>query len=290
MLIILENFKKNNKMSTYLIPNTAVEAKIIEPRSGYASIFLGYGTTENDSMMASVNAGTSNFGSVFAVGLGGINGSFARKLTSTGQDCTKYQTIHQSIFDSAGDNVSGFQNKFGDGSPIIFSLMLKPDPVFNLPKYDGIVFIDIFESSQLPNQNARNYAMVYLVPPNSSNYKDNDSFLKAVEASNVNILMALSMYNETYASAGNELGLKEIQTLRMCLFSGGIYRGNSITIPEVAKHNLRGLELGVNKFCSNANKIQLVEFENSHEHGAVEKQKVFQSIVDKLSTSEEVEP
>ena len=261
-------------MSTLYIPQTDVRAEVIDPPSGsdFVSLFLKQHETGNGKYTASVNAGTSNTGSVFAVGLGGINGAFASSLSSAGQDTSQYQGIHQHLYDTA-TALSAYKADFDSNAPVRFSLMLKPDPSHGLPGYDGIVFIDVFKTDEVPNQNALNSAMIYVVPPASSNYSDENAFLTAIEASCQTISDAVGSYNGTYAVPGNSYKLDPIGNIRMCLFSGGIYRG-SASVSDVALHNLKGLEKGLSKTSTG---IDCVGFENSE--GA------FDSIKDKLADS-----
>ena len=270
-------------MSTYYIPNTQVEAQVIDPPSGsdHVPLFLGYGDKADGKFLGSVNAGTSNSGSVFKVGLGGINGGFKAALLKAGQKTDEYQQIHQDLYDAAGKAQTSYKSEFTANNPVRFSLMLKPDPSYNLPYYDGIVFIDAFNMTQLPHQNFLNQSMIYLVPPDYSNYADDASFLVAIEASCITIVKALDMYNTSYAYSGNASGLDTIENIRMCLFSGGIYRG-AATQDKVALHNLAGLEKGLAGTAGNSTTVSKVTFENSFDPGT--NQNVFRVIQGKLST------
>lgn len=249
-------------MAASYIPGTNVQAEILSPATpgGFVSLFLAKGETGNHT--GSVNAGTSNPGSVFAVGLGGINGAFASSLGKAGQNTNAYQAIHNNLYIKAGTGLTASQNKFGPNDPVCFSLIQKPAASFNLPQYDGIVFIDVFNNTQLPNGNPLNTAMIYLVPPNNNgNYPDNAAFLAAVKATNITLVEALAAYNTTFAAPGNASGLQQISTVRMCLFSSGIYKGNE-TADNVAAANLAGLEAGL---TANVNSgITLVQFEFSN--------------------------
>jgi hypothetical protein len=270
---------------TYYIPGTKTEANVIDPNpmNSFVSLFLKNNETGNNKNSGSVNAGTSNVGEVFAVGLGGINGAFAKSLQGAGQHTDAYQQIHQNVYDSlSGTQLSGFNSTFAANDPIIFSMIQKPDPSFNLPQYDGIVFIDIFNPAQFPNQNLLNYSMIYVVPPNRSNYATDNDFMKAIEVSCVTIIQALSLYNTKHAVAGNPSGLKPVNNIRMCLFSGGIYRGGA-SQNDVANHNLVGLVNGLTSSEGKLSDVTLVDFENSYDNST--RQNVFESIKSKLSTT-----
>ena len=251
-------------MSNTFIPNTGVKAQILTPStpSGFVSLFLENGERGSRNNLASLNAGTSNIGSVFAVGLSGINGAFSKTLSKAGQNTALYQTIHQKLYSDSGTALEFSQSNFTNTDPVRFSLIQKPAPSFQLPNYDGIVFLDVFQSNQIPHSNTFNAAMLYLVPPNNygTNYPNNQSFLNAVQASSQTIIKAMCIYNSQYATPGNLLGLSPIPTIRMCLFSGNIYKGNA-TVADVAQYNLKGLELGFNDPQNINHGITLVEFE-----------------------------
>ena len=271
-------------MSTKYIPNTSVEAEIMDPTpiTGYANLYLEAGENGNGLYVGSINAGTSNIGSVFAVGLGGINGAFYSLLHKhTGQDTDRYKTIHNDIYQNAGMALSGFQDNFGPNDPVIFSMMLKPPVSYGMSHVDGVVFVDVFNPNQLPHGNSLNYAMVYVVPPLASNYNNQQDFLAHVEKTNLVIVSAINLYNSKYAFQGNPRGLEPIKDIYMCLFSGGYYRG-SATVDQVAMHNLRGLE---SAFSSAPTEITKVYFENSYDKNVLPNQNVFRALKDMLADS-----
>jgi len=144
--------------------------------------------------------------------------------------------------------------------------MKKPDPSFNLPAHDGIVFIDVFNPNQRPHGNPLNYGMIYVVPPNNSgsNYPNDSAFLEAIKATCITIVEALNDFNNLHAAPGNPAGLQPMNNVRMCLFSGGVYAGG--TPPsDVARYNLEGLESGI--AAGSGNTIALIEFEYDMVHG-----------------------
>ncbi|ARV05292.1 hypothetical protein BTO04_00660 [Polaribacter sp. SA4-10] len=271
-------------MNNTYIPNTNVKAKVLDPNpmNRYVSLFLKNNETDNGKNSGSVNAGTSNTGYLFSVGLGGINRAFKKSLKNAGQNTNTYQKIHQSLYDElSGSNLSAYNSKFSSADPVQFSIIRKPDPKIKLQGDDGIVFIDIFNPKEFPNGNPLNYSMIYVVPPNRENYTDNKTFLNAVEASCVNMIEALHLYNSEHAKPGNSSGLETIENIRMCLFSGGLYRGNTPQ-NDVARHNLLGIEGGLSNIGGKKSSIELVIFENSYDKDTM--QNVFQSIKSKLST------
>jgi hypothetical protein len=273
-------------MTSYYIPNTNVKANIIDPNpsDSNVSLFLQNKETDNGKYLGSVNAGTSNSGFLFSVGLGGINGAFESSLSKVAQETTSYQKIHKNLYDKlVGSDLSAYNSTFNVIDPLQFSLIQKPNPNFKLFECDGITFIDIFNSKQFPNGNQFNYCMIYLVPPDRNNYSNDNNFLKAVEACNITMIEALSLYNSKHATPDNSLGLKVINNIRMCLFSGGIYSGNTPQ-NDIAYHNLLGLEKGLSSLNGKMSSIELVNFENSYDSKT--QKNVFQSIISKFSIKE----
>ena len=249
-------------MSTYTIPKTSVEATILplDPVTGFAALFLSGHETGNGKYMASVNAGTSNSGSVFKVGVGGINLGFKTALSHAGQATDLYMSIHQGLYDSlTGTDLSTARTDFTDTDPVILSLIQKPDPTAGLPQYDGIVFIDVFNPKQYPKGNKLNYAMVYVVPPDASNYSDGPSFMHAIKTTSETIIKALNAYNTQYADGSEYM---KIEDIRMCLYSGEIYRG-PYPKTDVAENNIAGLSSGIQalKASGGSEEFALVEFE-----------------------------
>jgi hypothetical protein len=261
-------------MSTYYIPGSNIKASILEPSTptGHAHLYLASGDTQKGRVLGSVNAGTSNPGKVFAVGLGGINGGFKIALKDAGQNTKGYQPMHNDLYQATRQGF-GATGQYQDSSyPALFSCIMKPDPNFNLFEYDGIVFVDVFTKLTYPNQNDNNYAMIYVMPPNFSHYNTQQDFLDAVVKTNITLIKCVTDYNQ-YITQGHPgtNGLQAINTIRMCLFSGGWYRG-SATVDEVAIANLKGLERGIQNNPTASQSIECIEFENSYSadagHGA----------------------
>jgi hypothetical protein len=250
---------------------------------GHADIYLSATDVQPKTVLGSVNAGTSNAGSVFAVGLGGINGGFKKALEDAGQNAKAYKPMHQDLYNATSQGF-GTTGQYQDPSyPALFSCILKPDPKFHLFEYDGIVFVDVFTKKTYPNQNESNYAMIYVIPPNFDNYHGQQDFLDAVSTTNETLIKCVVEYNKYIVQGHPETSdLKPINTIRMCLFSGGWYRG-SATVDEVANANLKGLELGIQNNPMASQFIELIEFENSYSadagHGA------FTAIESNLATS-----
>lgn len=269
-------------MTTYYIPNSKVKAQIInpDPKDSYVSLFGSGASYGNENNSSSVNAGTSDKGAVFAVGLGGINGAFATALTQAGQDTSLYQKFHQSLYDRVrGGKLTASLSTFKVTDPIQFLMVQKPAPQHHLPKFDGVVFIDVFNAYQLPNDNLRNASMIYVVPPNRINYPTDAAFYQAINVASMTIIEAVNGYNSKHAVSGNSMNLKPINNIRMCLFSGGIYRENA-SQEKVAFSNLLGLERGLIVVDEDPNILASVSFENSYDKNT--HKNVFESIRGKL--------
>lgn len=267
-------------MTTYYIPNSKVKAQIIDPdpKDGYVSLFQLCLPSNNEENSSSVNAGTSDNGAVFAVGLGGINGAFATALTQAGQDTSLYQKFHQSLYDMVrGGKLTASVSTFKATDPLQFLMVQKPAPQHHLPKFDGVVFIDVFNTHQLPHDNPHNASMIYVVPPNRINYPTDAAFYQAINVSSMTIIEAVNGYNSKHAVFGNSLNLEPINNIRMCLFSGSIYRGNA-SQEKVAFSNLLGLERGL--IGVGQNSLAEVSFENSYDKNT--HKNVFESIRSKL--------
>ena len=229
----------------------------------FSPIFLDSST--NSKVMGTVNAGNSDSNGLW-VGGGGINGQFEKELNPTqASKINRYRILHQDLFGKAGN---GGQTSFGASDlnastdPVQFMMVkLRPDDPAWTGDYDGTVFVDVFNSGEVPAGNAKNYAMIYIAPPNGSRMDatgnpaySKAAFLQAVKLTAKNILDALTHYNAQYAGSN---GLEKIEVLRICAFSGGIYRHPSATEVEVVQKIYEGLQ-AVLVFTG----VKEVQFEN----------------------------
>lgn len=269
-------------MSTTYIPNTNVRALVLDPKPGKDFVPLYENNAASSQVLLSVNAGTSNTGCEFAVGLGGINGSFATALHNAGQDETLYQNLHKNLYLKSGITDSAFEDSFRPADPVQFLLVQKPKTSSLQPKpgitpfYDGTAFVDIFRDKEFPNGMPVNYGMLYLMPPKRSNYSNDADFLTAVEVASETIVAAVESYNAMIVNDG--LKLNKIEVIRMCLFSGAIYAGG-VAQDKIALSNLSGLEKGWSGINPT---VAAVEFENSFDRSS--NQNVFRAIISHLTT------
>uniref|UniRef100_A0A7S4W0W3 Uncharacterized protein n=1 Tax=Alexandrium monilatum TaxID=311494 RepID=A0A7S4W0W3_9DINO len=122
----------------------------------------------------------------------------------------------------------------------------------------GAVFIDVYAPAHRPLCE-RNVALIYVEGPNGNvgaggtglfgvarpAIGDSDDFLKAVEDTASNTMLAVREYNglAEVGRAGPE-ALPRIEVLQFCLVSGGPYRHPEVSKLDVAKAIVRGLIAG----------------------------------------------
>lgn len=252
--------------SNYTFPGTSVQAEIIQPSTpttdlvpSYVPLFLKPGQVSTGTV-ASINAGTSNYNQEFEVGLGGINGAFNKVLVShANQDTGRYKKIHQELFDSAQSNGSFFSTQYTLSDPVSFAYLTRPLTNDIFQTIDGTVIMDVFNSTQRPYGIAENYMMIYVLPPMGRRYQSLHDFKSAVEKTAVIIIDAIQHYNSELALQHQ---LHKIDELRMCLYSGSIYRHHQATVDDVAVSNFNGLSKQLKKF-GDSNTLKKVLFENS---------------------------
>lgn len=163
------------------------------------------------STFASLNAGDEGF----MVGGATMNLQFAKDLQAFGgQQPKAYRGLHARLFAEAAE-----------GRLVTASgAVLAEDPnlsaahvrVLQSGKKVGVVFIDVFKDSCRPHH-AKNVAMVYTVGPQRSDFPSDEAFLDEVQAMATNVSATCCEYN---ASAPDPL-----ETLRVCLVSGGAFAG-----------------------------------------------------------------
>lgn len=163
------------------------------------------------STFASLNAGDEGF----MVGGATMNLQFAKDLqTFGGQQPKAYRGLHTRLF---ADAVEGRLVTASDA-------VLEEDPnlcaayvrVIQSGKKVGVVFIDVFKDLCRPHH-TKNVAMVYTVGPQRSYFPSDEAFLAEVQAMAANVSATCCEYN---ASAPDPL-----ETLRVCLVSGGAFAG-----------------------------------------------------------------
>lgn len=118
---------------------------------------------------------------------------------------------------------------------------------------NGSVFIDVFEARVRPLHD-KNVAMLYVVGPKGKGCRgpkgkdsgpllDKKQFVTVVEGLGLRALEAVAKYNCDWAasSMADHVSLPNIEEIRWCLVSGGVYRHPDVSKVEVAKATLDGM-------------------------------------------------
>ncbi len=214
--------------------------------------------------MGSVNAGTSYSGSLFEVGQEGMTGAFYGILSAQQGFVGRhpYQKVHKYLHRIAGEKQTAIMDTTEPDSPEKFAMVNKPDPSSACIDFDGIVFIDVFKNDLHPYQVESNYAMIYVVPPMGDLYSTPTDFLHAVEATAENIVRTVMLYNQQYtgAKSPNSLHLEKINTIRVCLFSGGYFNTWHLSHDQLATYIYQGI---ASELHSKNTSIQCIQFENN---------------------------
>jgi hypothetical protein len=88
----------------------------------------------------------------------------------------------------------------------------------NPNSYEGVCFVDVFDPTLCPKNNTKNAAMLYLAPPDGTNYPKEADFLAAIKAAATHVIKSMAGYNALAAQDG----LPAIEVLRSWLFSSNI--------------------------------------------------------------------
>jgi len=198
---------------------------------GDVPIFLS--ATDQPGRFASVNAGNS---SGLYVGGGGLNAGFAAKI----QNPSSYQALQTSLVQSApaaGRAIS----TYAPPQPLSFALVQRPAPGPAFRNYEGTVFVDVFQPGTTPAGNPDNYAMIYVCPPDGTNYAGSADFLTAVEATAGNLINTVRYFNTQVVPGPVGTGLGAIRIIRVYLFSSSIYRQANTTVEQVAQAVCSGM-------------------------------------------------
>src|SRR5206468_483332 len=70
------------------------------------------------------------------------------------------------------------------------------------PSTEGICFVDVFDPKLCPAGDAKNAAMLYMIPPNGIDYSQKADFLAAVQFTAGNMIETISAYNAIAAKQG----------------------------------------------------------------------------------------
>lgn len=275
-------------MALSKFPGSQVAAELLNPEHArVCEIFYESQTVNTTTTMGSVNAGTSYSGSLFEVGQEGMIGAFYGILSAQQSFVGRhpYQKVHKYLHRIVGENESATLDTPEPDSPVQFALIQKPAADSACVDYDGIVFIDVFKDHLRPYEVDANYAMIYVVPPMGDLYSTPNDFLNAIEATAENIIRAVMNYNKNHtgAKSPNGLELKAINTVRVCLFSGGYFNTFHVSHNQIANYIFHGLASGLH---SRDTSIRLIQFENNYYEATENEMKVdkqdFSSIVELL--------
>lgn len=197
--------------------------------------------------VCSVNAGNGKL----TVGGGGINAQFASLLSGAGHDLQAYTTLFSQLLQEAV--LANDENPKVFVATTLETQLSHPDLNFalcRLPKNksvfkgtnEGIVFVCTFKE-KFPHGNSNNFGFLYVVGPDGSNYDSIDGFLDSVHQVGENLVTALCDYNGM-AKRESSKKMTRIQTCRICLISGGIFKHSGVSKLDVAKSLLNGIAEG----------------------------------------------
>eukprot|EP01056_Protomagalhaensia_sp_Gyna25_P001455 Protomagalhaensia_sp_Gyna_25__1454@NODE_1737_length_1575_cov_24_162109_g1336_i1_p1_GENE_NODE_1737_length_1575_cov_24_162109_g1336_i1NODE_1737_length_1575_cov_24_162109_g1336_i1_p1_ORF_typecomplete_len333_score18_68_NODE_1737_length_1575_cov_24_162109_g1336_i14701468 len=139
-----------------------------------------------------------------------------------------------------------------DGSQSLRRICVRLVPELSYDRPAGTVLIDVFGPRAAPNPNAM--AMVYLVGPDGRQpvYDANPKkFLRAVELTAANFVLALNEYNRAYRT-------NPIQSVRLCLFSAGRFKHPGVTVQELSQRILQTILK--KRVCGVTPEIHCVDF------------------------------
>ena len=255
-----------DQMTLNKFPGTQVNAELLEPtHSQFCEIFYEEKPLFSDTVMGSVNAGTSYSGSLFEVGQEGMTGAFYGILSAQQNFIGRhpYQKIHKHLYRIAGENEVAVMDSFEPDLPVQFAMVQKPAESSACVDYDGVVFINVFKDDLRPYQIDANYAMIYVVPPMGDLYSTPNDFLHAIEATAENIIKAVMTYNKQYSGTNSPGGLilKPINTIRVCLFSGGYFNTYQLSHDQIATYIYHGI---ASELHSRDTSITSIQFENNY--------------------------
>ena len=253
-------------MALTKFPGTQVTAELLNPaHARFAEIFYEQAPEDDSITMGSVNAGTSYSGSLFEVGQEGMTGAFYGILSAQQGFIGRhpYQKVHKYLHRISADSTTAVMDSPEPDSPVQFAMIHKPAANSSCIDFDGIVFIDVFKSDLRPYEVDANYAMIYVVPPMGDLYSSPTDFLHAVEATAENIIRAVMHYNQNYTgdNSPNSLNLKVINTIRVCMFSGGYFNTYHLSRDQLATYIYHGI---ASELHSKDTSIRHIQFENNY--------------------------
>ncbi|SBT79949.1 DNA/RNA-binding protein Alba 4, putative [Plasmodium malariae] len=190
--------------------------------------------------ICSVNAGDNNL----YVGGEGINGSFSELLSAQSQEVDKYEALFKDNGEKPDEEVKSvlYANVEKNYPDVKLALCRIRNSLKKGSDYTtGSVFIVTFKKN-FPHKKEKNMGMVYVVGPKGKNFSSSDEFLEAVHETAENLMTALCDYNGLVKR--EEIKHVRMNTCRICLFSGGIFKHSNVSKLDVAKAILNGLAIG----------------------------------------------
>ncbi len=238
-----------------VLPGTQVQVRFYQFSGLYPPLYEA--RHQGSLNLASVNAGNSNG---LCVGLGGVNGGFLDALTKAGQkraNLSPHQGCNPGAYDDYQDRHLQLLSKaagatasaaYSNVDPCRFSYVNAAQVSNVAGWYEGVCFVDVFDSQLCPDGNPKNVAMLYVAPPCDSNYATPTAFLSAIEATASHIIRAIAGYNALAA----QQQLPVIEALRNTLYSSNIYNQNlKVPAADIAGAILAGFaaELRLQPHC-----------------------------------------
>jgi hypothetical protein len=172
----------------------------------------------------SVNAGDNDL----YVGGSNINYQFSQTIYKP----FKYKDIHTNILNKKGITKIDY-DKTDDLNFEKYNDSLKYTYFKKKQGINGTVFLHIFKG-YFPNLDKNNISMIYVVPPKGDLYESVKKFLEDIKITAKNIGSLVTLYN-------NQNKDDSLEVVRVCLFSGGLYKHEDATKRDVARNIIEGL-------------------------------------------------
>jgi hypothetical protein len=228
---------------------------------------------------ASLNAGDY----LLHVGGGGINREFRVTLEACGQHPEhKYERLHQELLRGASrtpgklywlQRPSQAETNASDDwlleDTVAFCGLVPPGSRMAKLSPVGLISIAVFPEDRRPKGSAKNVAMVYVVGPNcgsavSRGQREVDEmsaqdFLEVVDAIGNAITDAVVQYN-TAAEPTLRTSLPQIEMVRVCLLSGGVFRHPDASKLQLAKSFVTGLLRGGTPWDGSRTTVPTLDF------------------------------
>jgi len=208
------------------------------PERGFTPVYEA-GPTQN---VVSMNAGDLKL----YVGGGSINLAFAEALSGASQRTDSYTPHHQELFRRAakqpGECICWDGEKENPNGDLLAACARVPPGDFVPARPDGFVAVSIFKKNKRPH-NEKNIGMCYIVGPMGATKRkgaeeamSRDAFISRVQRTAENAMMVA-----THLNTASKSHWPVAEIMRVCLFSGGVYKHPDVSTDEVAEMILRGL-------------------------------------------------